>query len=549
MKKLTCIGAIALAFSLAGANRAGAQEQPASPAEPKLPAAKKAPVALTISKETTYITGPLGKDGYVDYVAALNERFQAGVTPDNNAAVHFLKAMGPVNGNPQYCDEYCKMLGIQPLPEKGDYFVPLDTYAKTSPEAGQKLSEEEREKGADLYAEQLTRAMKRAWSKKEFPVLAGWLTANEKPMALLVAASKRPRRYDPLISADGSVITALVPAITHYREAARALAARAMFRTDQGQVDDAWEDLLACHRLARLVGQGPTLIDALVAVAVDGIACAGDQGLLQHGQLTPAQIAKMRADLAKLPSLPKMVDAINVGERFMGLDCVTMISRKGVDSLTNLSGGGKAKSKGLFTLLMDDAVAVSIDWDQVLRMSNQWYDRMADAMGKPTRAERQAGLDKVNDDLRKLAAAAKDWKSIGMSMLSGPRHATSERIGQLLMSLLLPAVTACANAEDRGTMKFEVTRLAFAVAAYRADRGAYPARLADLSPAYVAQVPKDIFNASELHYRQEADGFLLYSVGPNGKDDGGKGYDDRQAGGEEWDDLVVRVPATNAEKP
>ena len=54
--------------------------------------------------------------------------------------------------------------------------------------------------------------MKRAWSKKEFPVLAGWLAANEKPLALLVAASKRPRRYDPLIPEDGCVVAALLPA-------------------------------------------------------------------------------------------------------------------------------------------------------------------------------------------------------------------------------------------------------------------------------------------------------------------------------------------------
>jgi hypothetical protein len=53
--------------------------------------------------------------------------------------------------------------------------------------------------------------MKRPWSLKEFPVLAGWLAANEKPLVLLVAASKRPRRYDPLISGDGSAIAILLP--------------------------------------------------------------------------------------------------------------------------------------------------------------------------------------------------------------------------------------------------------------------------------------------------------------------------------------------------
>ena len=48
------------------------------------------------------------------------------------------------------------------------------------------------------------------------------------------------------------------------------------------------------------------------------------------------------------------------------------------------------------------------------------------------------------------------------------------------------------KAEDRATMQFDVTRLAFALAAYRADRGGYPVKLADLAPQYVAKVPRDI---------------------------------------------------------
>ena len=44
--------------------------------------------------------------------------------------------------------------------------------------------------------------------------------------------------------------------------------------------------------------------------------------------------------------------------------------------------------------------------------------------------------------------------------------------------------------EDRGLMRFDLTKLAFALAAYRADHGAYPATLADLSPKYVAQILK-----------------------------------------------------------
>ena len=118
------------------------------------------------------------------------------------------------------------------------------------------------------------------------------------------------------------------------------------------------------------------------------------------------------------------------------------------------------------------------------------------------------------------------------------------------MALLLPAVTAAADAEDRDAMQFEVTNLAFSLAAYRADHGGYPAKLADLTPKYVPSIPKDLFSGRDLHYQQQANGYVLYSVGVNGKDDGGKGYNDRKEG-EGWDDLVVRVPAPakQAEKP
>ena len=64
------------------------------PKQPKKKPRKRA-VQVTISKETTYLTGPLRKDGSVDYLKALNQQFSKGVTPDNNAAVLYWKAMGP----------------------------------------------------------------------------------------------------------------------------------------------------------------------------------------------------------------------------------------------------------------------------------------------------------------------------------------------------------------------------------------------------------------------------------------------------------------------
>ena len=425
MKRIS-IRAIGLAALLAWINSAVSQERPKQPVPPMvseaawdvrhLPAetlpAKNSTVEITISRQTTYLTRPLRKDGYVNYVAALNRRLQAGVTPENNAVVPFLKAMGPGEIGPKYRDEYFKLLEIEPLPEKGDYFVELDAYAKALKEAGRPATAEKKD-GQDEYWEQLfASAMKRAWSKKEFPILAGWLAANEKPLALLVAASKCPRRYDPLIRAEDCLAATLVWANSYHRDVAlrgllsliqrrddvspvqqyraplRALTARAMLRTGEGKVDEAWEDLLACHRLARLVGQGPALNEATFAVSMDLNACAADQVFLRHARLTPAQIARMRNDLDELPPLPRLVEKINFGERFIYLDSVAVLARRGFSTLYFHADGNF--TQGLIYMLMDLGARAAIDWDHVLRMGNAWYDRLAEACSKPTRAGRTA---------------------------------------------------------------------------------------------------------------------------------------------------------------
>ena len=71
-----------------------------------------------------------------------------------------------------------------------------------------------------LYDQQ-TQAMQRPWSREEFPRLAGWLSANKKPMGLAVEASKRSRQFDPVICDDGMMIWAVLPGIEGYKEVVR----------------------------------------------------------------------------------------------------------------------------------------------------------------------------------------------------------------------------------------------------------------------------------------------------------------------------------------
>jgi len=61
-----------------------------------------------------------------------------------------------------------------------------------------------------------------------------------------------------------------------------------------------------------------------------------------------------------------------------------------------------------------------------------------------------------------------------------------------------------------------------ALQAYHAEHNTYPDTLAALTHAYLKAVPADLFGSGEsLHYRRTDTGYVLYSIGPDGKDDGG----------------------------
>ena len=106
-----------------------------------------------------------------------------------------------------------------------------------------------------------------------------------------------------------------------------------MLRLNEGRSEEAWGDLLTCHRLARLAGQGPTVVEAFDAFSIEETACAGDQALLQHAHLNVPQISKMREDLDRLSPMPKMADKLNIAERFTYLNVASDYSRHGSVSM------------------------------------------------------------------------------------------------------------------------------------------------------------------------------------------------------------------------
>jgi len=78
----------------------------------------------------------------------------------------------------------------------------------------------------------------------------------------------------------------------------------------------------------------------------------------------------------------------------------------------------------------------------------------------------------------------------------------------------------------------ELLLVTLALHTYRLERGHYPASLKELAPVYLQRLPDDpCATEGTFHYRLQGDNYILYSVGPDGKDDGGRPVDNPKDAG------------------
>ncbi len=529
---------IILGFCTVACHRRLANAEIASDDAPERPMPK-----FTVGKETTYVSGPLDKDGYIDYAAALNERLGKGVTSENNAMVLILKAGGPRYYGERMPVEFYRLMGMNEPPEKGEYFIDLSQFLKDSAD----IQPDQRLK----IEQQMEPIFRRPWTPMEFPSATAWLKKNEKPLGVLNEASLRSHCFVPRVKTESgghdSGIIASLPPVQKSRSMAMALICRAMLRISERRFDDSWKDLLTAHRVAHLFGNGPTMMESLVTLAINNMVSRAELAFVERTNYDANQLRKCLSDLRALPALPSIADNVDLAERFLGLDCIMAANREGVPQLEMLllsvtkdyekiaeRSQNKTKPKPEIQALLQD-----IDWDPMLRHANQWDDRVVAALREPDRAKRDSRLQALEEEEKKFEKDLPKADELAESLLrfkSDP--AARGRLFVKLFGVTVELTRSIQRAVERAEQIQRNLYIAIALAAYCADQKSYPKSLDALTPKYLDKVPDDYFTGKPLVYKPDEKGYLLYSFGTNGKDDGGRQLDDDPPG----DDLSVRMP-------
>jgi len=279
----------------------------------------------------------------------------------------------------------------------------------------------------------------------------------------------------------------------------------ALLCLDQHRPDLALVDLKLNQKLALGAARDPTLIGSLVCIGLNSISgTAIYYGLVQH-EWSDAQLAEIE-EMSDQMNFLAMYQFAFRGEAAGCVEDINFYRHLKQSELHGLFSG-----TGSYARIPEAAVWWMLPWpggwwDQNKCLMADFYLAFPEVVDLKTRRifpERAKAQQQDVDEIKTRWDSAAPWR-IWFSVAAGPFTAPAIKFS------FVQARTA-------------VTQIACALERFRLAHGNYPNTLGELVPDCIHALPHDIMNGEAYHYRLNADGtFLLYSVGWNQTDDGGK---------------------------
>jgi hypothetical protein len=133
-------------------------------------------------------------------------------------------------------------------------------------------------------------------------------------------------------------------------------------------------------------------------------------------------------------------------------------------------------------------------------------------------------VDKGREPTSKVVARDKAWARKSQSMFTELALALSPGAGRIMQA----SINSFDSSRQRSDTRLRLAIVTLALRRYHLERGNYPDSLSPLVPEYLAEVPLDPYSGQSIRYQLEpSKGYVLYSVGPDRVDDGGKPFPER----------------------
>lgn len=340
--------------------------------------------------------------------------------------------------------------------------------------------------------------------------LGEFLRDRAGELAVLHAAAAKPGCYFERDYGRATVYM-LLPEMQDLRSAARLLAVDARHAAGRGNLKLALTDVNAMFAIGRHAGTEPILISTLVSAAVDQFSVVTLQEVLRSATPTTEDLA-----------------------------------------VIDIDGGASYRKLVRRTLFMDEAFILNLFAGLDNSDLNQWLMALG-IRQQPDPFGQGLSLYRVfllADDLAGYRRAMRDnEEAIGLrsyadssSRLSAIESEVANQRPGIVAGLILPSVSGANEAAFRTDARHAVAQTALAMHRYRAKQGNFPDRLQQLSPEVISMLPRDPYDGNPLQLKKTSTGWIVYSVGPDLKDESGRKFDDSKKTGDLTFEYIEPTP-------
>jgi hypothetical protein len=323
---------------------------------------------------------------------------------------------------------------------------------------------------------------------------AQYLASNQRSLALLhEAGAIQDCDYDW----DPRMYATVTPRWDDLRHCAQLLELRAICSSHAGDPNAAIRCIEDGLRLAESLRREPGVVGHLIRAACIGASLQGLERSLSMTSFTDGQLKELNEILTAAAGTLDLTQAL-VAERCLMFEICREPSLLGGEA----QGPGLWRLPGTMRTGLVDTLNYMEDCIQASTLPN------------PERLTRFRKAMKEVEDLSFL---------------------------HVMIKMLGPAVGRVAALDARSRASVDQARTALAVERYRLAVGRLPARLEELVPQYLAQVPTDPFDGQPMRYQHHQADYLLYSIAEDGQDNGGRERDDVMKGEPyDWCFIVTR---------
>lgn len=317
-------------------------------------------------------------------------------------------------------------------------------------------------------------------------MVAEYLGDNREALELLhKGAAVKHCRY-PVDFTKG--MATVIPYLSEAREGARFLQLETVLHTENDRPELALNSIISILGLGRTFSNEPTLIAQLVRISCQAVAVQAFEYSANRAEFTDEQLVNVGRSFANAQDLSAMSRAV-VGERCQGIEFFADPDAQAQFFQSTGSSGPPAALMVLYRAagLSDKDASVYLHVMEDYMKANEL-----------PLEERCDAADVAEDKLENVPKI------------------------QVLLRVLSPAFSRITELDLRVIGHLRTAEGGAAIQRYRLAAGQLPDTLADLVPAYLDAVPKDPFDGGELRYKKLEKGFVVYSIGEDEKDDGGK---------------------------